>query len=479
MEESYSDSRILILDDNPVNCDLLQSQLEFAGFTEIHSITDSLKAVDTVAEYEPDIILMDVMMPNLNGYQVTEQLREKYPGEMLPIILVSALNESSDRAQGITAGANDFISKPIDVTEMTARVRSLLALKNAQDRILAERKRIESLLNQIGNPVIVTDIDGVINQINPAARSVLDVSDSSVGKTLDDVFGMALDDLRWRSKERSASVSGTYRHKKADGGEQQEYQVSVSPVEGEGFILFWQDISALRENERMHIETERAEKRQVIEAFSHYMSPALVDRVLKDPDIMTRRERREGVVLFADLRGFTRLTTQHEPDRVMELLNHVFAAMISIINDHEGLVFDIIGDELMIAFNVPYDQNNMRERALTTALAMVSDFVGLQEFWASQGMKIGLGIGISSGPVVLGHIGGASQMSYTMVGETINKAHRLVEMAEDKEIVVTREMLFDSMISDAGFTVRELPDTKLQGIPDPVSVYVLRNLQTE
>jgi class 3 adenylate cyclase len=193
---------------------------------------------------------------------------------------------------------------------------------------------------------------------------------------------------------------------------------------------------------------------------------------------MSRRERREGVVLFADLRGFTRLTSQHEPDRVMELLNHVFAALISIINEHEGLVFDIIGDELMIAFNVPYDQDNMREKAFKTALVMVSDFVGLQEFWANQGMKVGLGIGITSGSVVLGHIGGASQVSYTMVGETINLAHRLVEMAEDKEIVVTREMLFNEMAQEAGFTIREILDTKLHGIPEPVSIYITRlNMQ--
>jgi class 3 adenylate cyclase/CheY-like chemotaxis protein len=474
MPVSLFDSRILILDDNQINCDLLESQLKFAGFTQIHTITDSLKALDTVAEYYPDIILMDVMMPNLNGYEVTEQLRIKYPDQLLPIILVSALNEPNARTQGISAGANDFLSKPVDVNEMTARVRSLLALKHAQDQIEAERKQLESLLNQIANPVIVTDPDGVIGRINLAAQEIFKVGEDRVGQTLNDVFGMTLDDLRWRAKERSSPVSGTYRYKNPETEELQEYQVSVSPIESEGFILFWQDISALRESERVHIESERAEKRQVIEAFSHYMSPALVERVLNDPDIMSRRERREGVVLFADLRGFTRLTTQHEPDRVMELLNHVFAALISIINEHEGLVFDIIGDELMIAFNVPYDQENMREKALTTALVMVSDFVGLQDFWANQGMKVGLGIGITSGPVVLGHIGGASQVSYTMVGETINVAHRLVEMAEDKEVVVTREMLFDDLVKEKNFTVREIPDTKLQGIPEPVSVYIVR-----
>jgi class 3 adenylate cyclase len=205
------------------------------------------------------------------------------------------------------------------------------------------------------------------------------------------------------------------------------------------------------------------------------MSTALIERVLNDRDILTRRERREAVVLFADLRGFTRLTVEHPPDAVFALLNDLFTEMLDIVNRNEGLVFDITGDELMIAFNVPYTQQDINRRALQTAVDMQQRFGELQRKWHERGMEVGMGSGIDRGVVVLGHIGGSSHMNYSMVGEAVNICHRLVEIAEDAQIVVTPKILVDGLPEVTDLNVVELAPRLLKGKdePQPISLITL------
>jgi class 3 adenylate cyclase len=211
----------------------------------------------------------------------------------------------------------------------------------------------------------------------------------------------------------------------------------------------------------------------VLDTFSHYMSPTLVERVVDDPTITQRRERRDAAVLFADLRGFTRLTSEHSPDDVMALLNDIFTDMIEVVNNNDGLLFDITGDELMVAFNVPYDQDNPLQRALDTAVEMQRTFQASRARREARGMQVGMGIGVNYGPVVLGHIGGHSQMSYTMVGETVNVAHRMVEIADDRQIVLFSDMLTDWQPDSADLRASELELTWLKNIPGPVRLSVV------
>jgi len=180
------------------------------------------------------------------------------------------------------------------------------------------------------------------------------------------------------------------------------------------------------------------------------------------------------VVLFADLRGFTRLTVEHEPDAVITLLNDHFTAMMEIVDRHEGLVFDITGDELLVAFNVPYDQDRINQRALLTAIDMQKRFAEMRDVWMARGMEVGLGIGINRGPVVLGHIGGSARVTYTMVGLTVNIGHRLVELAEDSQILVSPEMLSDGLPDSDGVVIEVLEPRIVKGQKDLQAITALR-----
>jgi len=136
---------VLIVDDEPVLHQILQGLLAPEGYNFAFA-HDGQEAIDTVAEVNPDLILSDIMMPNMTGFQLCEHLRNDPQWQNLPIILVTALNSKEDIAKGLDAGANDFINKPFDRTELLARVRSMLRLKAQYDELEYQKRQLEATL---------------------------------------------------------------------------------------------------------------------------------------------------------------------------------------------------------------------------------------------------------------------------------------------------------------------------------------------
>ena len=130
-----------------------------------------------------------------------------------------------------------------------------------------------------------------------------------------------------------------------------------------------------------------------------------------------------------------------EPDRAIPLLNEFFTEMTDLVYEFEGTVFDLVGDELMVGFNVPFDQKDAPNRAVVTALMMQRRFEYLRQKWFhSVRTELGLGVGIDQGEVVVGNVGAETRMNFAMVGEAVNTAHRLVEMASDGQIIITESI---------------------------------------
>jgi adenylate cyclase len=125
---------ILAVDDEPANLALLGKLLKHHGYDVVEAF-DGLSALDAVADHQPDLVCLDVMMPRLDGIEVCQRLRAQPEHAGLPILLLTALNRSEDKVRGLEAGANDFLSKPFDESELSARVRSLLRTKALQDRL--------------------------------------------------------------------------------------------------------------------------------------------------------------------------------------------------------------------------------------------------------------------------------------------------------------------------------------------------------
>jgi adenylate cyclase len=125
---------ILAVDDEPANLALLRKLLRHQGY-DVTEATDGRSAIREVLEASPDLVCLDVMMPDLDGIEVCQQLRRMPEHAGLPILLLTALNRPEDKARGLEAGANDFLSKPFDESELTARLRSLLRTRALQDRL--------------------------------------------------------------------------------------------------------------------------------------------------------------------------------------------------------------------------------------------------------------------------------------------------------------------------------------------------------
>jgi two-component system, OmpR family, alkaline phosphatase synthesis response regulator PhoP len=138
-------SRVLIADDNLQNCELLDAYLADEPY-EIAMAYDGQETLAKVAEFQPDLILLDIMMPKLSGYEVCQRLRKDPATRDIPVLMVTALNEMGDIEKAVQAGADDFLTKPVNRLELLTRVKSLLRVRhltNERDRLLAYLEEIE------------------------------------------------------------------------------------------------------------------------------------------------------------------------------------------------------------------------------------------------------------------------------------------------------------------------------------------------
>jgi two-component system, cell cycle response regulator len=134
-------SKVLIVDDEPMNVELLQAYLgsEYATV----SASNGREALEKVKVEKPDIVLLDVMMPEMNGYDVCKVIKADEGTKLLPVVMVTALSNREDRIKGVEAGADDFLIKPVDKVELTARIRSLLRIKHLHSSLQQEKDKLE------------------------------------------------------------------------------------------------------------------------------------------------------------------------------------------------------------------------------------------------------------------------------------------------------------------------------------------------
>ena len=144
MDEKQSKSRILIADDNDANVELMEAYLsELNCDTEV--AVDGQDTLDKVASFEPDMILLDVMMPKLSGFEVCQQLKNDRATSGILILMVTALNEQGDIERAVEAGTDDFLSKPVNQLELLKRVEIMLRLRDVTDEVERLRRYIEEM----------------------------------------------------------------------------------------------------------------------------------------------------------------------------------------------------------------------------------------------------------------------------------------------------------------------------------------------
>jgi len=176
--------KILIVDDEPFNVDLLEQQLEEQGY-ETCAAADGAGALEVLAAEEPDLVLLDWMMPGMNGIEVLERMRATSEWRTVPVIMLTARGTTEDKVQGLDAGADDYVTKPIDEAELWARIRAMLRIARLEQENLSLRQEIEGrsqFKGMIGKSRAMEQVYALLGKVVDSDATVLLTGETGTGK---------------------------------------------------------------------------------------------------------------------------------------------------------------------------------------------------------------------------------------------------------------------------------------------------------
>jgi adenylate cyclase len=357
---------VLAVDDQPPNLRLLDAVFSPRGYRVI-TASSGEQALELLPSSEADLVLLDIVMPGMDGYEVCRRIRGEASTAFLPVVMITASGEQ-EKKRAIEAGADDFVSKPFHQDELLARVRSLVRIKRYHDTITRQAAEL----------------------------------------------------AEWNA-ELEARVN-----------------------------------KQLEELQRMN-------------RLRRFLSPQIAELVINSgDDTILGSHRREIVVVFCDLRGFTAFAESSEPEEVMAVLGEYHAALGELIFTYEGTLERFTGDGLMVFFNDPIPLDQPARRAVEMALAMRDRVRTLAEGWSRIGHDLGFGVGISQGFATLGRIGYEGRFDYAAIGSVTNLAARLCAEASAGQVLVSQRVF--SAVEDVavGEIVGPL---KLRGFSRPIRAY--------
>lgn len=355
---------VLVVDDDPDQQSLLELLLSAAGYT-VRTAGSAEVALISIAANPPDVVILDVLMPGIDGFEACRRIRANPKTLDLPVVLVTALNSREERVHGIQSGADDFLSKPVSREELLARVNSLVRLSFARKALALER---------------------------------------------------------------------------------------------------------------LHVEVAKTERLRA--TFERYVAPSLVKQILSSPDggsaLMETRRVDNAVAMFADLRGFTRMCSTLDVEAAVDILNGFFTQVVDIAKFYEGTTLGMAGDSLLVGFNVPLTQTDAAHRAILCAIDMLLHIAPMRKTWhLTHGVDVGMGVGISRGSAIFGNVGAPSHMAYTLIGDAVNVAARLTQLAGVGEILLSAEMATRALDLLRELGVEEMPPISLKGKDLPLPYFRL------
>lgn len=220
--------------------------------------------------------------------------------------------------------------------------------------------------------------------------------------------------------------------------------------------------------------TEEKTKKELRTTFSKYVSPAVVDELLKEPDNLKLGGRRQRMtVFFSDLRGFTTISEKLPPEDLVKLLNRYLSPMTEIVFANSGTLDKYMGDAIMAFFGAPISSPSHAAQACRCALQSLDKLKELQKIFASEGLPfIDIGIGINTGEMSVGNMGSNIVQSYTVMGDAVNLASRLE--GTNKEYgckIIISEFTYQEVKDQ--FIAREIDRVRVKGKNEPVRIYEL------
>ena len=228
--------------------------------------------------------------------------------------------------------------------------------------------------------------------------------------------------------------------------------------------------------------TEEKEKRQVKNAFQYYLSPSVIDEIMRNPDgLKLGGEKKNVTIFFSDIRNFTTISEKLLPEELTRMLNDYMTPMTNIILESKGLLDKYIGDAIMAIWGTPYSLENHADLAIEAGLKMLKNLSELHKKWNSLSQPcFHIGIGINTGDVIVGNMGSAQRFDYTVIGDAVNLASRIesVNKVYGTQIICS-EFTRSSLINPHKFNMRELDCIRVKGKDRPVKIYDVMNNHLE
>jgi adenylate cyclase len=218
------------------------------------------------------------------------------------------------------------------------------------------------------------------------------------------------------------------------------------------------------------------EKGKMRSTFSRYLGEDVIAIALENPERLNRGEKRDMTVLFSDIRGFTTLSERMAPEALAAFINDYLSPMTAIVFDEKGTLDKYIGDALMAFWNAPLDQPDHALRACRAAVRMLEKLDSMKPTWRAAGLpELEIGIGINSGPMVVGNMGSDVRVDYTVLGDAVNLGSRLegTNKEYDTRIIISESTW--QQVRDA-VVARRLGAVRVKGKRLPVNIYEVRGL---
>ncbi|MFW6067976.1 MAG: adenylate/guanylate cyclase domain-containing protein [Chloroflexota bacterium] len=327
-----------------------------------------------------------------------------------------------DRDRDLLATFANQAAVAIANARLFQRTREQLAditeMKNLMDDVFAS----------IASGVITVDTDDRVALFNRAAERIL-------GLDAADVLGRSYQDVLSAIDGFAAMVEQV---KAEEGQHTVEVEATMRPDDGRASLSF--TFSPLWDmQEHVHgvaVVVEDLSEKKRLESVRRYLPPALVEQV-RDLDAAGRPQRRFMSVLFGDVRGYSTISEQWPPEELVEILNGYFSVAANVINRFEGVIDKYMGDAFMAEFNTTLNpQEDHIERAARTALLIREEIAAYHEAFPPE-RRLHFGMGIHSGESVVGNVGTHFRKDYSVIGDAVNLAKRLQEVAEPDQILVT------------------------------------------
>jgi len=226
--------------------------------------------------------------------------------------------------------------------------------------------------------------------------------------------------------------------------------------------------------------SEEKEKKWVRKAFSHYLSPKVMDEILADPSKLgLGGKRQELTVLFSDIRGFTTYCEKRTPEEIIPILNEYLDVMSNVILKYNGTLDKYVGDEIVAFFGAPAMEKpiNHAEMAVRTALEMFEELKKLQEKWKKEGKEpLDFGVGINTGPMMVGNMGSTNRLDYTVIGDEVNLGARVEALTRDYNVRIILTQATYEKVKDLA-EVKKLGETRVKGKAQPVVIYEVLSIK--